>query len=134
MREILFKAKRLDNGEWVQGAYVKREKWKWAEGKNVTHFILVQDEYGFTWRKINVETLCQFTGLIDKNGKQIWENDIVEIPREDGYFVIDWNDTEAKWQMKFVDGFCYDFDNYWSFEIEVVGNKFDNSELLEEKR
>ena len=60
----------------------------------------------------------------------IWENDIIEVPGEDGFFALDWDEDTAKFVMN-GNGLVVDFDNYWSREVEVVGNKFDNSELLE---
>ena len=71
-REILFKAKRKDNGEWVEGYYF---------GVGEKHMILnfSTDESGtyHNMYEIDPETLCQYTGLTDKNGNKIWENDIV---------------------------------------------------------
>lgn len=76
------------------------------------------------------ETICPCTGLRDKNDSLIWENDIIEVPGEDGFFALDWDEDTAKFVMN-GNGLVVDFDNYWSREVEVVGNKFDNSELLE---
>lgn len=123
----LFKAKR-DNGVWVQGYY-------WTNGVG-NHFIKIcQGEDGrFTLEDFEIDpsTLCQCTDLKDKNKNLIWENDLVSTPREDGYSLIRWNDTEARWEMynetELID---LNFDDYWGYEIEVVGNQLDNSELLE---
>ena len=78
-----------------------------------------------------LDNIMEYIGLHDRNDKDIYECDIVEIQGKNGYFVIDWNDTEAKWQMiNEVDGYIVDFDNYWSYEVVVVGNKYNNPELL----
>lgn len=133
IRNIAFKAKRKDNGEWVEGsliitegsvAYIIRSKSKAfiPKGKNI---ICSAECY-----EINIETLCQCTGLTDKNGKKIWENDIIELPGEDGYFVCEWQEDTARFVLN-GEGLTVDFDNYWSYEVEVIGNIFDNPDLLE---
>ena len=127
-REILFKANSIDNGEWVEGSYVYRPKE--VGDYRVSHYILVHDDYGFNWREIDIDTLCQYTGLTDNNGNKIWENDIVEIPTEDEYFHLKWEEDTARFVMS-SNSFIVTFDNYWSHEVEVIGNIFDNQELLE---
>lgn len=79
---------------------------------------------------IDPVTLCQYTGLTDKDGKKIWENDIVELPDGEGYFTCEWEEGTARFVMN-GDGLTVDFDNYWSYQTEVAGNIFDNPELLE---
>lgn len=128
MREILFKAKRIDNGEWVEGFFIDNEiacgTWEGCTGI---------DSYA-----IDPETLCQFTGLYDKNGKKIWENDIV--------FVTDENDCSGQistgiGDIIFIEGMWYIdgrpqeglYDINKIFQIEVIGNIFDNPELLQEE-
>ena len=71
MREILFKAKQVGDDEWVEGYYQKRYNFL----GNEEHFIFHVDSHT-VWKctEINLETLCQFTGLCDRYGNKIWEN------------------------------------------------------------
>lgn len=75
MREILFKAKRKDNGEWVEGYYV------YDNVKNKAFICATRLLYEWLpkvmWIEVDPNTICQFTGMTDKNGKRIWENDVV---------------------------------------------------------
>lgn len=129
-REILFKAKRLDNGEWVEGYYAKL-----GYGNNTKHFIiqnvsLQEDISYFEDIEIDIDTICQYTGLTDKNGEKIWENDIVVLDGACGRFVCKWADYIA--QFIFENNFSSsDFVCHRGAEIEVVGNIFDNADLLE---
>lgn len=130
-REILFKAKRIDNGEWVEGYYAIA-----IDKRGIRqHNILVADHsYGyFNWFVIDESTLCQYTGLLDKNGNKIWESDVVK----DIYIGIG-RVMQVKWNNHCCgfEPFC-EYDNngmklYLSEngDCEVIGNIFDNSELL----
>nr|DAE27907.1 MAG TPA: YopX protein [virus sp. ctDYl1] len=149
MREILFKAKRIDNGEWVEGYYYKISETTYCfkedyERKPVPehHYILQErmTDWGLPNQMVQIEidpkTLCQFTGLCDKNGKRIWENNVVWLVYngEEHIYQIVWDNSEL--DFKATNG----EENYGSNfeyllccdEIEVIGNIFDNPELLQE--
>lgn len=135
MIEILFKAKRKN---WRD---LPKEEW-WVEGYQVKYQPCAsKDEYVYgivpTYASalyiIEIDrTLCQFTGMIDKNGKRIWENDIVK-------HEISGIIGTVKWYEEDYVGWCVDdaqigeqqFDNEMWDKCEVVGNRFDNVELLE---
>ena len=153
MREILFKAKRVDNGEWVKGYYVKAET---LDGNGFEHFIIEESKDGAT-HKIIPETFCQFTGLYDKHNNRIWENDIVitqpfyDRPYSDKrkskqfcgiveYQTRTFNGNkfypkqvyQAKWGLKYTEEHGkfvhFSWGDLWG--CEVIGNRFDNPELL----
>lgn len=159
MREILFKAKRKDNGEWVEG-YLSDNGFDGEEKKYFISGLIIEkcngtacDEWDITGidfydYEIDPETICQFTGLCDKNGKKIWENDIVS---------NEWCFSRGKSIVKFGEhkdyhmperyqcgnyGFFLEHMHqndfgvrkdilYFSCKCEVVGNIFDNPDLLE---
>lgn len=149
MREILFRAKRIDDVEWEEGNYV----YDYAHN---AHFILknqiicancINDrrtDYSLCDYEIDPETLCQYTGLHDKNGKRIWENDIVKCnKRNDGFefYKVIWRKEYAEFGVEPVEyGVQYPIgldvysdkydDSVYGRHYEVVGNIFDNSELL----
>ena len=132
MREILFKAKRLDNGEWVEGYYQKRFDLDGSE----QHLIFWSKSYTvWEYAEIDPDTICQYTGLVDKNGQKIWENNICIIKdgtldEEDGCFICKWDDCTARYILD-GNGLTVDFDNVDARDIEAIGNIFDNPELLE---
>lgn len=137
----LFRGKRTDNGEWVEGFYFCMTH---PDGRHTNHFIIplgADLSLGTPVEKIQVEvdpdTICQCTGLKDKNGKLIWENDIVFVSDADG--CSGQMDTGVG-KISFIEGLwyiegrvqngLYDIDK--CFQIKVVGSEIDdNPELLE---
>ena len=138
-REILFKAKRKDNGEWVEGQYVYIANPLTEDGKPIKH--LICNGTNIFNDLIDPDTLCQYTGLTDKNGKKIWENDIISIhaysydePEDDYFGVVTYCEKDACWSLnnneKCGEIICECFGSYTT-EIINHGNIFDNPELLE---
>ena len=129
----LFKAKRVDNGEWVQGYY--------AKGLDVftdceeAHIIFEPNTMFYSsgetdgWYKVDPTTICQCTGLKDKNGKLIWENDIVKINNSKGNVLITFRDFEIICTIPNEKYYKHRLE--YETEYEVVGSVFDNPELLE---
>ena len=125
----LFKAKRIDNGEWVQGYLV-------YDNRDKLYRIIMEIQYSTgtcittdNAPRVDSSTICQCTGLKDKNGKLIWENDIVNAVS-----------SNSVGEPIYVDGIVVKVTDYnlmlnlyYSDELECVGNKFDNPELLRKR-
>lgn len=144
----LFKAKRLDNGEWVEGNLIQScdatDGWESiiipVKNSNIftKHIGHGYGNLGFeNWYRVNPSTICQCTGLKDKNGNLIWENDICDRKEEypeivkynDGDWTLDYSYSKGK-----ESGYCYCNLGFYALErkyVEVIGNIFDNPELLE---
>ena len=134
MREILFRGKRIDNGEWIEGYYATQSNHAcFANELKYQHFIFkdVCLDFNLGWlQKFEVipETVGQYTGLTGKNGKKIFEGDIVEYKEVSGEIV--YHDQEAMFAVCF-DTWLTDFDHLYGKDVEIVGNIHDNPELLE---
>ena len=132
----LFKAKRIDNGEWVEG-YLS---YPFCTKKgNESYYLYAKDSLGFFCRcVVDAYTICQCTGLKDKNGKLIWENDVVKQFADCNelgnslyfFYQIRWNNEYSAFE-----GYEIYTEETVLFpdleDIEVIGNIFDNPELLE---
>ena len=124
MREILFRGKRLDNGEWVTG-YLEYFYSK-AGTRKLHCFISV---WGETLHTVDPATVGQFTGLEDKNGKRIFEGDVVRYGNRTGYvifgngcFCVQDSMTQNHPAIDIV---------MFQWDVTVIGNSHDNPELLE---
>lgn len=137
----LYRAKMTDNGEWVEGFYFCMVH---DDGRHIHHFIIpigTDLSLGTPIENIQVDvdpqTICQCTGLKDKNEKLIWENDIVFVTDDDGNSgqidtgVGEIDFLEGLWYISgTVQNALYDINKV--FQIEIIGNIFDNPELLEQ--
>ena len=147
MREILFRGKRVDNGEWVEGLFVHMneypEMWVPFTDEEMERFKgHIFEKIRGIWVKVNRETIGQFTGLFDKHGKKIFEGDIVKYRRvahrEIIYKVI-WQQELSRFAFMTCSAHGYNLYE-WAEEskvkhmYEVVGNIHDNPELLEVKK
>ena len=142
MRKILFRGKRKDNGEWVQGFYFERIR-NYAGLKTVKHCYIKYESWdeGFITYEVFPETVGQFTGLKDKNGDKVFEGDIVKGDLGLGYGD---NENHIAYIEYQEDGmsFCLveileeDFGKCAeiSDDLEVIGNIHDNPELLGEQK
>ena len=146
MREILFRGKRIDNGEWVEGFLLKECNyatcsWNLAIEYKTDRF----GKFAYDVAEVVTETIGQFTGLTDKNGKKIFDGDILPIEDEivavvifqDGCYRLEEYGLRGTWTESGFDecgggwGFieCEPIDWYTIGAMEVIGNIHDNPEL-----
>lgn len=133
MRDILFRGKRIDNGEWVEGCF----------GQHTSLDALIIDRpyptmngdlSALGFYEVDPSTVGQYTGRTDKNGKRVFEGDIIRL-YNGSVGVVLWSDNDQAYlifqdpvKMVILD----DFGNYGRPEYyEVIGNITDNPELLE---
>lgn len=146
MREILFRGKRIDNGKWVEGWYEPPVTGRQPDGSEVSFsecITFIREEDGFLQdAKVIHDTIGQFTGLIDKNGKEVFEGDIGKYKQTDGakrngklitcIGKVVYNAKTASFAVESKDeAGCKYFDYFPIKDFEVIGNIHDNPELLE---
>ena len=140
-REIKFRGKSLRTHKWVYGYYLPWHAVKDLE--NNEPYAQIFEEHledgkyiPKGWEMVSYKTIGQYTGLKDKNGNEIYEGDILEL--EDRYCKVEWHPTCACWDLTFAKykNSHSKYDRavgrtiYWKY-YEIVGNIYDNPELLE---
>ncbi len=130
MRDIIFRGKRTDTGEWVYGAPAKD-----SHGETVmVESVFECEEYncrGANCLYVDENTVGQYTGLTDKNGKKIFEGDVVNF-KTTAYF---FKNCRINYESQFarfcaIDNKGYEYPMDKTFNYEIIGNVFDNPELL----
>lgn len=144
----LFRAKRIDNGEWVEGFPFLVNDVSYILPHHNTGQPIHIDNLLSTSVEVLEDTICQCTGLKNKNGKLIWENDIVKdlfsdtaAPIRYGSYQSCFDSTKVEhvgfyvdWSGKYNKNYRKDL-GYWihMVDAEIIGNAIDNPELLEEQ-
>ena len=136
MREILFRGKSMNGGGWVEGSLritthqpINDTPFKCYEIEDTTYGVFPDEFMSGICEVVDPETVGQFTGLVDKDGRKIFEGDIVDILTENEEIgVVKWDDGGF---IVSADGFCVDFQhNIYGKDVEVIGNIHDNPELI----
>ena len=145
-RQILFRGKRVNNGKWVEG-YLFDDGYQ--EPRHVFVGGLVIDEYkgtacdkwyinGINFCDVDPDTICQYTGEKDKNGQKIFDGDILEAHLDDSFpedvtrVSVTWENMKWCMVQKWMNPYPFETGEWKNWE--VIGNIFDNPELIGETK
>lgn len=141
MREILFRGKRVDNGEWLYGFYHNETSIESAASdRKITHHHIYTQDFDLL---VDPDTVGQYTGLKDKKGTKIFEGDIIKIRKDTDFYgkpitfkgVVFFNEDECGFEIgkNGMKGYCISSLASYIFKssaTEIIGNFYDNPELL----
>ena len=145
MREIIFRGRRVGETTWTQGWYAQKKNPHSEDGLPITYLIADLCPFG---SQVDGETVSQYTGLTDKNGKQVFEGDILKIWKKSDslgtyYFppveypvnvVVKWDLCSWMWEVQGKERYYIHFPEAWChYECEVIGNVWDDPWLLTEE-
>ena len=122
-REILFRGKSIETGEWIYGSLI-------GSDVIVGKIVEFEEDYFCTefWNKVYPETVGQFTGITDKNGKKLFEGDIYSMGDVNILYVVIFDKSQFIGKQTRSRSFAGL--EYWKIDIEIVANIHDNPELL----
>lgn len=127
-REIKFKAKRLDNGEWVKGSLIRSTAGIKERAYIVDNFSSMSD---YSVISVDPSTVCQFTGLKDCDGTPIYEHDLLRCKKSGSIFEVVWNQGNASFSLVDTEfPVLYPTNTlgrmWHNRQLKVIGNKFNN--------
>ena len=120
MREILFRGKKIDNDEWTYGFYFEHS----IDGQKDSYIKYQTFDEGFVTNEVVADTVGQYTGLTDKNGKKIFEGDILLKGFEK--VLVKWNANQCRWGIYSNNYEICGFNESTQGYFEVIGNIYDN--------
>jgi uncharacterized phage protein (TIGR01671 family) len=124
MREYLFRGKMIANGNWSEGNLLVTK-----QGCCITPDATVLGSYG----AVEPETVGQYTNMLDKNGRKIFEGDIIDFSDRsdgDGYGVVKYDANETEFGIEYDNIYESLGKHYYPEDIEVIGNIYDNPNLV----
>ena len=136
MREIKFRGKSVKNCEWLYGYLFPRSL---LEDADYLEPLWIASGFENECMAVDTESIGQYTGLHDKNGKEIYEGDIVKFEDVSGYkdgcASVIWHEDSCGYYLENDDDNIYDtlYDFTPSYQMEIIGNIHENPELLEER-